>query len=311
MTREDVARNIKIGIFTALALAIFGVALMVLGKKSGFFQTSYRLEAQFSQVQGLKVGQPVWLNGLEVGLVERIRLEDPSSQGIEVVMAVDRGYKRWIRADSVAFLETKGLLGDKIVNISMGSESAEPLADGATITTSPPVDLGSVMADAGRIISGVDQLVKAVNGLTEDLSAGRGTLGKLISDDQLYTETRATVTELKGLVQGLRKGEGTLGRLVRDEGLYDRIDKLVAQVESGEGNLGKLIYEEDLYADLASATSSLATILATVETAEGSAGKALMEPGLHDDLQELVRSLKALSADIQENPKKYLDVSVF
>jgi phospholipid/cholesterol/gamma-HCH transport system substrate-binding protein len=287
----DTRRNIRIGIFTVLALGIFGFALLIVGKKSGFFIASYRIYGEFEQVGGLAVGQPVWLSGLEIGLVEGIDLAGPDSSKIRVTMAIQSRYQDWIRSDSKALLDSKGLLGDKIVNITPGSPAGKILAEGEQIETSPPVDLGAVMSETGRIIGSIGGLVDEVTNLTKSLQRGEGSLGQLIADDKLYRETAGAVEGLNSFVRELNAGRGTFGKLAVDEALYDELTK---------------------------SADALSGVLLGLERGEGSLGAVLSKPDLHDDTRRLLESVdelvggdNELIADIKENPKKYFKVSVF
>lgn len=290
-TASDLGRNIRIGIFTAGALTIFAMALLVVGKKSGFFVTSYRLIGEFEQVAGLAVGQPVWLSGLEIGLVEGLQLADPGSNRIRVTLAIQTRYQDWVRSDSTALLETKGLLGDRIVNITPGSVEAGVLQNGDTIQTVAPVDLFEVVGGAGKIIASVDGLVQEFTKLTASLMQGEGSLGKLIADDSLYREVEGITSGLNKFVESMNAGKGTLGRLVVDDALYN---------------------------ELSSSAQTLAGLLGEVEQGEGSLGALLKKPDLHDGTTELLESVRQLSEelntmveDIKANPRKYFKFSVF
>lgn len=287
----DTRRNIRIGIFTVIGMAIFGFALLVVGKKSGFFIASYRIHGEFDQVGGLAVGQPVWLSGLEIGLVEGIDLAGPGSAKIRVTMAIQSRYRDWIRTDSKALLDSKGLLGDKIVNITPGSAEGRVLEAGDMIATVPPVDLGAVMGETGKIIGSIGGLVDEITNLTQNLKRGEGSLGKLIADDKLYRETA-------GAVEGL--------------------NRFVRELNAGRGTFGKLAVDDALYRELTKSADALSGVLLGLERGEGSLGAALAKNDLHDDtrkllqsVDELVGGVNALVGDIKANPKKYFKVSVF
>lgn len=310
--------TLRIGIFTTIALVLFAGALWVLGGKGGYFQTNYRLVAEFEAVQGLKVGQPVWLNGLDVGLVESISLQEDRPGRIQVVLMINQAFQPYIRSDSKAYLESKGLLGDKIVNISLGSEGHEVLLDGAQIESVPPSDFTDIMNEAGRIIATIKTSLEQIEGMIVAIAAGQGTLGKLVRDSILHDEAVGTLRRANTLLDNINDAKGTVGKLIARPDLYNRIDAIVADVEAvvakverGEGNLGRLLQEEGIYAQLESASTSLATVLASIERAEGTTGKALMADDLHDHIVGLIESLDLLAKDLKENPGRYFNVSVF
>ncbi len=305
-------RLIRIGVFTMAAFAIFALALLTLGRKSGYFAQYYRLQAEFANVQGLKVGQPVWLNGLDVGLVERIALNNADgASNIRVTMTIETRFQDWIREDSKAILETKGLLGDKIVNITIGSQATPMLEDGANIEVSPAFELTDIMAQVGGVVASIEGAMGDIESVIRGVAEGQGTLGRLARDTSMHDEAVTALKNVNTLLNGLNNGRGTLGKLVSDDGMYKRVDRIVAKVENGEGTMGKLIGQNEIYNNLEASTKSLKTILGQVEQSEGTLGKVMLKDDLHEQILKLVGSLETLSRDIKENPGRYFKVSVF
>lgn len=298
------SRMVRIGLFTMVALAIMTLALMVVGRKAGYFRAYYRLIGEFSNVQGLKAGQPVWLSGVDVGLVESVSLSPKTEGNVRVILTIETAYRDFIRGDSRAILDTKGLLGDKIVNITMGSPVSAPLEHDDYILTSPPVELGDMMEQVGAILNSVGTSLSRVEEVVAGLADGEGTIGKLVNDTTLHDESVTMLKNLNTVLSDIKQARGTLGKLINDQQLYQRLDNIVADIEGGKGTLGKLLTSDEIHTHLVEAAASVDTLFANAATGDGSVGKIMMKDDLHDAVVDLLKDIKA-------NPDRYINVSVF
>ncbi|RMF12854.1 MAG: MCE family protein [Candidatus Dadabacteria bacterium] len=305
-SHNEAARLIRIGAFSLVALALFSLAALVVGRKAGYFASYYRLVASFESVQGLDVGQPVWLNGVDVGLVERINLIHGDARKIEVILTIEEDYQEFIRADSVAMLGTQGLLGDKIVNITIGSPDQPALEDGDEIQTAAPLEIGDMMEKIGEVIKSLESSFDEIEGMLADVSEGEGTLGRLVRDSSLHDEGVSVLARVDDLLADLQRGRGTIGRLLSDSTLHDDLTEITGRLKRGEGTVGKLLVDESLYTSATTAVAVLEGILKDTEAGQGTVGKLLRSDELHARIVELVEDLKA-------NPERYVhvDVSVF
>lgn len=304
MKQTEQARLLRIGAFSMAALVLFTAALLVVGRKSGYFTNYYRLVGVFDNVQGLEPGQPVWLSGVDVGLVESVRLSPDEKGKVRVTLTIEEKYQDYIRADSKALLDTKGLLGDKIVNITMGSPASPALEDGDLIQTSPPVEFGNLMEQVGSILGSVGASLGKVEEVVAGMAKGEGTIGRLVKESSMHDEALASLKNLNAVLSDIRSAKGTIGKLVADQQLYTRLDKIVANIEGGKGTLGKLLTSDEIHQSMLEAAQSLETVFAAAATGEGTVGKVMMKDDLHDAVVDLLK-------DIKERPDRYISVSVF
>lgn len=278
----------KVGIFFFLGVALLAIFTIVLTDIQ-IFKNQYRVTVTFDQVGGLEPGNKVALGGMEVGKVKSLLQKKGR---IQVVLAIDE--KVEIPRDSIFRLGDIGLLGGKRVDIVWGDESSGYLAEGDLIEGTSSPGLSEAISSLGDAGANVDQILVSVRETTEKISRGEGTVGKLISEDDIYRDIRSISQRIAG-------GEGTIGRLVNDPEIYkdlkklfadfqalveenrQKVEEIVGQLEEaapaikgtarnleeitdkinrGQGTIGKLVNEDDLYTD------TRAT-LASVDTAGG------------------------------------------
>src|SRR5262245_7252565 len=157
---RDRRLSLSVGAFALVSLVALAIAIVSLSTRSGVWAPRYRLTAYFDNVQGLIGGAPVWLAGRPVGRVESVSFgtRPDGRPALEVALQIDEEVRERIRGDSVATIGTIGLLGDRYVEVSIGTASAQPLADGAELETLTPLDLGSVVAKGTQALDSISKL---------------------------------------------------------------------------------------------------------------------------------------------------------
>src|SRR5262249_2806610 len=135
------ARNIRLGIFIVFALAVLAAGVFMIGDRQLLFSSTYRLKATFKNVSGLNGGAEVRVGGIHKGTVKGIQLPVAPGGEMTVLMTMDASTRKVIRTDSVASIETEGLLGNKYVEVSFGSDSAPEVRDGNSIRGATALDI--------------------------------------------------------------------------------------------------------------------------------------------------------------------------
>ncbi len=290
-TRSHTWAELKIGVLMIAAIGIAVLTVFLLTGGKGFFWQRYHLKSRFTNVAGLKPGSPVRLAGVDVGDVDAV---DLSGDQVDVVFQVNRIYRDRITTDSVAKLGSVSLLGESAVDIS-------PAGTGTPIPEWGYVPQGKAPAQLSDITDQANQGVAELTGLIHDIRTGRGTVGKLMTDDQLYADLNRFVTSANALTAGIQQGKGTLGRLVTDpkaaealEASLKNIEEMTRQLNAGEGSLGKLLKDDSFSRSLGSATNNLDTLVAKLNRGEGTAGKLITDPALFNQLNAVTQSLNQL-----------------
>ena len=340
-TRSLAWSELKIGVLTIVATVVAAVAIFMLTGGRGFFWQQYKLKTRFDNVAGLATGSPVRVAGVEVGQVANVSF---AGEQVDVTVEINKDQRERITDMSTAKLGSVSLLGESAVDIT-ASTRGTPVPEWGYVRSAPPTAQLSDVADSAS--KGVGQ----ITALVEDVRAGRGTVGKLMTDDALYTDLHQFVTTAGALARSLREGRGTMGKLLNDpktadelEASLKNIDTMTQQINAGRGSLGKLLKDESFANSLNGATSNLQELIGRLNKGEGTAGKLVTDPTLFNQLNDVasrfdqlitkldegqgtagqllkdkqlyenmngaVADLRSLVANIEKDPRKYLNVKV-
>ena len=294
-TRSHTWSELKIGILSISAIVITALTVFLLTGGKGFFWQRYYLKSRFTNVAGLKAGSPVRLAGVDVGDVDEV---DLSGDQVEVVFQVNQAYRDRITTASVARLGSVSLLGESAVDISPSTQGTPIPEWGYVPQGKSPAQLSDITDQAN---TGITQLT----GLITDIREGHGTVGKLLTDEQLYSELNRFASTATRLTDSISQGRGTLGRLVNDpaaaqalEASLKNLEQMTRQLNSGEGSLGKLLHDDTFSRTLTSATGNLDTLVAKMNRGEGTAGKLINDPALFNQLTSVTQRLDQLVNDL-------------
>jgi phospholipid/cholesterol/gamma-HCH transport system substrate-binding protein len=197
------SRVARLGAFIVATLAVLAAGVFVIGSKEYLFSSTYQLKTQFDNVAGLAVGAVVQVGGVHSGTVHSITLPHKPGDKVVVVMDLDRSTKEIIKHDSVASIETEGVLGNQFVAISFGSAGQAEVADGETIQSIAPLEMGALLAKTNAILDSSQQAVlnttlatAHLNSVSAKIDSGQGTVGALVNDRQLYNNLEQTTAAL-------------------------------------------------------------------------------------------------------------------
>ncbi len=314
-------RDLTIGVVAALALAILAFAILAVGEDSALFSDRATYDIYFPSTEGLVVGSPVMLAGVQVGIVSGIRLPtEPGEAGVHVRVGVDRRFAERIREDSRAALRILQFLsGEKYVEITPGDPGSNTLAGGATI---PLLEEQGMFEQGENIAQNLNEITNALAEILGPMQRGEGLLGQMIRDPDFGKEglerLSNTVANLEALTGQLRRGEGFVGRALYDQEFAGSIDDLSASMASfkgvaeclspQQGSLCELFAAdgslEQAVADLRDAAGSLKRITATLESDQGLIGRLLNDPEysrqLSGDLERALDNVNQITAKINE-----------
>lgn len=296
-TRSLAWSELKVGVLTIVAVTIAAVLIFSLTGTKGFAWQRYTLKTRFTNVAGLAAGSPVRIAGVEVGTVTDVTLVDDR---VEVVFQVNQKNRSLITTNSVARLGSVSLLGQSAVDITP-STTGTPIEPWGYVPQGRAVAIMSDMTDS--VSEGINQLTSILH----DVRDGRGTVGKLMTDEQLYVELNKFVASANALTEGLKQGRGSMGKLLNDpatanalEASLKNIETITRQISTGEGSLGKLLKDDAFATSLTSATGNLDTLTAKLNNGEGTAGKLLTDPALFNRLNSVTERLDVLVTKLNE-----------
>jgi phospholipid/cholesterol/gamma-HCH transport system substrate-binding protein len=259
------------------------------------------LRTYLDDASGMADGTIVRLNGITVGYLDKIRLtesRDPK-RTVELNMLIQREFMDQIPVDSVATIAAANLLGDKFINITKGQDSRH-VNPGDEIHSLAGQDIPELLAQTANIMGSLQKIIGRVDGLLAGVEAGKGNIGKLIKDEELYNRLNGIEAEAQQILKDVRTGGGTLGKLLYDDSLYQefrsplkRIDNILAGIENGQGSAGKFLKDPALVDDMQKTLAEIRSLVEYVNSGKGNLGKLLKDEQLHQHLDTLLGKLNS------------------
>ncbi len=277
------ARPLRVGVFVLVALILSTLIVFTIGDNRRAWERKVRYRAAYEDVVGLRPGSIVRLGGVDVGTVDAVEHgEDPSDNKVYVTLSVARAESVRVRAATIAAIEGKGLLGDKMVQLVWDARLADDLrkqgkdpyavlgADG-TIETKAP---GDPFGDAQKAAQGAKLAMESLQ---------RATAG--IADERFKEDLHGTTKALREILEGIAEHDGVAHRLIFDPEEAKRLDRTLSNLEVASANIARL-------------TADVSDVGARVKTGPGLAHAVFYDPelarGLTGALVELHRGLEAV-----------------
>ena len=294
-TRSLAWSELKIGVVTIVALSIAAMLIFTLTGSRGLVWQRYSLKTRFGNVAGLAVGSPVRIAGKEVGTVKAVELE---GELVDITFDVNKQYRTVITSTSMARLGSVSLLGQAAIDIT-------PSARGTVIPDWGYVPAGRMPAQIADLSDSATQSIGEITGLIQDMRSGKGTAGKMMTDDQLYVELHKFVAAAGDVTRGLQQGKGSIGRFLKDpkmaqslEASVRNLQDITAQINAGQGSLGKLMKDPAFSDALTGATSNMRTITENLKNGEGTMGKLMTDTSLFNRLNSVTDRLDELTKNL-------------
>jgi phospholipid/cholesterol/gamma-HCH transport system substrate-binding protein len=198
------SRAARLGAFIVATLAILVAGIFIIGGKQYLFSSTYQLKAQFDNVAGLDAGGDVRIGGVHSGTVRNIMLPHRPGEKVTVIMDLGTSTHEIIKQDSVASIETEGLLGNQYMAISFGSAGRADVRAGDIIASQPPLEMSDLLKKTSGILDSSQQAVQNATRATANLASisakiddGQGTVGTLVNDKQLYNNLEQTTSAMR------------------------------------------------------------------------------------------------------------------
>jgi phospholipid/cholesterol/gamma-HCH transport system substrate-binding protein len=294
-TRSLAWSELKIGILAVAALSLAALIIIAVGGQTGFAWQRYTIKTRFDNVQGLKSGAIVRVAGVEVGKVTDVDFSGPA---VEVKISLKNEMQSRVTTESRASIGSLSLLGEPIIDITPAAKGT-PLKDGDFI---PP---GRAQGQLSDVATSASASLEQATALLKDIRSGKGTVGKLFTDQALYTDIDEFVDSARIVAAYLSKGQGTLGMLMKDPAAYRQLNAALGNLQettrrlnAGEGSLGQLLKDDRLAKNLSSASGNFDQITGRLNRGEGTVGKLLTEKELYERLNATAGRLESLTGDL-------------
>jgi phospholipid/cholesterol/gamma-HCH transport system substrate-binding protein len=304
--------QLRVGIFVLVAIGVLVFLVLNASGDINPFSRKLRLKARFVDANGLREGSEVRLAGVRVGKVERIVLLDasqvPNAPRVEAQMSIDgtidgHPANERIRTDSQAQQGSPSLLGNEmLINITPGSSLGQPIQDGAVLPSSSSNTVNDFATSGTDLAQRLSKLSDEISGIVKDVKDGKGTVGRLFSDEALYNNLNSTIRETEDVMRQVRSGGGSSGKFINDPALYNNANEIAIQlraiaedIRAGRGTAGKLITDDELYnrinrtADrLDKSVDQINSVIADINAGRGTLGKLIRDEQIYNDARAAI-----------------------
>ncbi|QBR12608.1 MlaD family protein [Sphingobacterium sp. CZ-2] len=300
MATTDRKRSIIVGLFTFIGLIILVAGILVLGTQQNKFSKNLTVTTYFKDVKGLKVGNNVWFSGVKVGIIKEISFE--SVENVKVVLNVEEKSSQFIRKDVIATLSSDGLIGNAIISLVGGSEAFPQIEDNDVIKSGVSGGMDAMLATLQVNNENLLEITKNFALLSKQILDGKGTVGALMTDDEIANNLKKTVVSLNGtmttanaavnnlltLSQKLNNNEGLIHDLTTDKEVFASLRQSAAQLQGVTQTASALM-------------ANLNETTARLNDKDNAIGVLTNDPEAANEIKQILRNLNMGSAKLDEN----------
>ena len=267
----------RLGIFIVVGIAIFVIAIFIIGKQQNLFNPVFKITTNFSNISGLQVGNNIRFSGIEVGIVDNIKIINDST--VQVDLLIRKDVQQFIKADSYASISSSGIIGDKIIIITQGSTNSPVAKDGEHILSKEPLETDDIMKSLQTTAGHAEVITLQLAEVMMNINSGQGMLGRLIQDSTIAENVNLTIENFKKSSEGL---DQTIE--VTKENVFafmESLQKTAAKTEVASNQLGE--------------------IMTKINNGEGAIGMLLKDTTIVNNIDETIVNLKKSSIGLNEN----------
>ncbi len=311
--------NLKVGIVVLIGIIVFVFIVSIVGTEQNIFTSTYKVKFFVTNVHGLVNGAMVSLGGLKVGYVSSmVFVTRDSVNGVEVSADLMTKYRPSITTSTVAQIKTIGLLGDKYIDLTIGSENETPIPENSYIPIVESFDIETAGPQFKAALADFTELMGSAKRIAGSMERGEGSIGRLIKHPTVANETEKFLKSLNSLMNSIEQKRGLLGQIAYNESLSKNISDISSnlksvtdQIREGKGTMGKLIMDDRLYLSLSSFTARADTLMSKASADTSSVSQLVGNGNFYRELLGLIKDLNLLIVDLKEHPDRYVKFSVF
>lgn len=296
---NEPSKNLRLGIFVLSGTILLIIALYLMGNKQNLFGSTFRISAEFHNVDGLMVGNNVRFAGIDVGTVESVEIINDTS--VKVVMVLEKSIQPFIKLNSLAGVGTDGLMGNKLVNINSVKQTSRSVVEGDVIQTIRPIEMDEMVRTLNSTNDNINVISSNLRNITDKINS-KNSLWNLLLDTVVADNVKSAVVNLKlmsnqgvmvtgdlsQITKDVRAGKGSIGALITDTILSYEVKQTVV-------NLNKM---SDTMAVM---SGNLSSIVAQLKSGKGSMGILLNDTNLVYDLNKSIKDIDKGAQSFDEN----------
>lgn len=299
MEEKTVKQNLKLGAFVIGGILLFLIALFYLGREDNMFNKTFMVSAVFKNVEGLGVGDNVWLSGVKIGTVKHVQIISESQ--VLVSLSLKDKQNQFIKTNATAYVGSDGLVGNKIVVIRPG-DAATAIHDNDTINSFSPADTQELLNIAKDVGTSAKAITDDLKVIASRLNSGEGVIGELLKDGPLAQDLRQTMVALrttgenasqltrdaKKIMREVNEGDGLLTKLINDTTYAVTFDRTLTNIGKVGENTKKM--SEDLQ-----------SVIDKMNSKDNAVGVFLADSAFAKNLKTTLGNAKSASYKLDEN----------
>ncbi len=234
----------KLGMFVIVGLVLFIGTIYLVGKSKNLFGSTFKLQARFKTVSGLKQGNNVRFSGINIGTVSAIDLITDTSVMVELL--IENDVQQFIKTDATASIGSDGLMGDKVLTISPGTGTNRMVKDNDLIGSKSAIEMEDIMNSVKASVDNAGIITAQLADFSYKMNNGNGTLTKLITDEAFANSLKSTLSNLQTSSKEFAKftyqmnnGDGALSKLVSDDKFGKTLDSTMSNLQKGTKSLSE------------------------------------------------------------------------
>ncbi len=212
--------KVRLAIFLMLGIALFIAAIFIIGKQKNLFNTVFKLTTTFYNVNGLQVGSNIRHSGINIGTVDNIKFLNDSM--VQVDMIIRNEVQQYLNADCEASIGSDGIIGDRILIISQGSNVSGIVKSGQIISSVEPIETDAILASIQISADNAAIITEQLAEIMININSGNGTLGRLIQDSTIAENINRTIVNLRKSSRGLNDNMNAAKENIFLRGYYKR-----------------------------------------------------------------------------------------
>jgi len=267
----------RLGVFITVGIAIFVIAIFIIGKQQNLFNPVFKVTTNFLNVSGVQVGNNVRFSGISVGTVNNIKIINDST--VQVDLLIRKDVQQFIKADSEASIGSEGIIGDRIIIITQGSNNAPVAEDGQHISSKEPIETDDIMKSLQTTAGHAEVITLQLAEVMMNINSGKGMLGRLIQDSTIAENVNLTIENFKKSSEGL------------DQTIEVTKENVFAFMQSLQATAAKTEV----------ASNQLGEIMTKINNGEGAIGLLLKDTVMVNNIDETIVNLKESSIGLNEN----------
>lgn len=299
--------QLRVGVVAVISMILLAALVFLITGKTSFFQKRATIYTYLSDSAAMADGAEVRLSGIQIGKVEKVSLSGETNPRriVRVIMTIDEKDLVQIPIDSKAAIGAANVLGTKFINIKKG-KAPDHIKAGGTVDSLDTSSFDDVVASGYNTLEATREMLKRIDKIVEVVEQGKGSIGKLIFDDQLYANLNGTAASARKLTDQLNSSKSTIGKLLNEEDVLvadfrktiARVNNLMESLEQGQGTAGKLLKSNELHDDIRKTIAEFRTLAADLNAGKGTAGKLLKDEATLNKINSTIDKVDSLLAKV-------------